>query len=438
MLPPDHPLRLALADEVHARPPEPLQTPSRASYLAVLIEPADRERERAHLAALCERHGLAPPAPEATHFRAELGTIRFKWERHGEFSGYTMLRPGLGTQPFAEDETAAAGLPAGWLAGLPGLTVVAAHAVLMPAAATPPEPAELSALFDGQLVVGGEVGGGAGLAYTDFRVHPDGASRFVVCNRSLTERQAGRTLQRLFEIEAYRMMALLALPIARRLAPRIAELEAALAGLTDHIAAEGGQDEALLHELTRLAAEIERALSTSQFRFGACRAYHELVQVRLRELRETRLPGLQPIEEFMARRLAPAAATCANASQRLHDLSDRVAQASALLSTRVDIASERQNQALLASMDRRARLQLRLQQTVEGLSVAAIVYYVAGLIGYLAKGAKAAGLALQPDLLVGLAIPAVAVAVMVALRRARRRLHQPDEPAGPGPRAGRP
>lgn len=124
--------------------------------------------------------------------------------------------------------------------------------------------------------------------------------------------------------------------------------------------------------------------------------------------------------------MTPAVATCASTSLRLHGLSDRVAQASALLSTRVDITRERQNQALLASMDRRARLQLRLQQTVEGLSVAAIVYYVTGLIGYLAKAGKAGGLALQPDLLVGLSIPLVAGAVIFALRRARRELHRPD------------
>jgi hypothetical protein len=112
----------------------------------------------------------------------------------------------------------------------------------------------------------------------------------------------------------------------------------------------------------------------------------------------------------MARRFEPAVATCQTVSARLHDLSERVAQASGLLSTRVDIARERQNQALLSSMDRRAKLQLRLQQTVEGLSVAAIVYYVAGLVGYVTKGAKAGGLPLNADLVIGLAVPVVAAA----------------------------
>jgi uncharacterized membrane-anchored protein len=221
-------------------------------------------------------------------------------------------------------------------------------------------------------------------------------------------------------------MALLALPIARRQSPRILEIETALATLTDGIARDQGDDERLLHELTRLAAEVESGLAASQFRFGACRAYFELLTRRIAELRESRLPGVQTIEEFMARRLTPAVATCNTVSQRLHDLSERVAQASGLLSTRVSIAREKQNQILLASMDRRAKLQLRLQQTVEGLSVAAICYYVAGLVGYVAKAAKAGGLPIDADLVTGITIPVVAVGVLLALRRARRRLAAAD------------
>lgn len=425
-LPPDHPLRLELADEVHARPSEPLRTPCRATYVAVLISLEDRDREHAHVAALCQQFGVPPPPRGATHFSAQLGPIRFKWERHGEFSGLTLLAPGLSPKPFSEP--VADLLPDGWLRALPGTTIVAAHAKLVPFDGAPPDAVTLSNLFEGEVVVGGEVGEGAGFAYTDFKVHADGFGRFVLCNRSLTERQAGRMLQRLFEIEAYRTLALLALPIARGLLPGITRIEQSLAELTARIAEGGADDEALLHELTRLAAEIERALSTSQFRFGACRAYHQLVQTRVEELREARLAGIQPIAEFMSRRLSPAVATCATAAQRLRDLSERVAQGSALLSTRVDIARERQNQQLLSSMDRRAKMQLRLQQTVEGLSVAAIVYYVVGLLGYLAKAGKAAGAPINPDLVVGLALPVTALAVLWALHRARRRMREGGGP----------
>jgi uncharacterized membrane-anchored protein len=417
LLPPDLPERGALSLEVHARPSEPLAAPGRASYVAVLVDTDERERELAHLARLCRSHGQPTPAADAVHWSGLIGGLRLKWERHGEFSSYTLLMAAGPARPF--DDPAAAQLPPGWLSGVPGLTVYAGHAELLSAA---PTSAGLQQdLFAGHAVVGSEVGDGAGLAYSDFLIHADGFGRLVLVDQGFTPLLAGRMLQRLFEIEAYRMMALLAFPVARRLAPRILAIERALAGLTDDIARDGGRDETLLQELTRLAAEVESGLSASQFRFGACRAYAELVRTRIAELRERRLSGLQTVDEFMSRRFTPAVATCATVSQRLHDLSERVAQASHLLSTRVDIAREHQNHALLASMDRRAKLQLRLQQTVEGLSIAAIVYYMAGVAGYLAKGGRSLGAPLDVDLFVGLSVPLLALLAYGAVRRARRR-----------------
>jgi uncharacterized membrane-anchored protein len=353
IFPPDHPERITLADEVHARPPEPLLTPARASYVAVLVDPEAREQEVRHLAALCRRFDVPGPPPQASHFRATLGPLRLKWERHGEFSGYTMS---LATEEVAIFEsTAAEQLPAGWLSGIPGRTVAAVHAEVTAAPPSPaaavPDAAALAARFGAHAVVASEIAEGAAQVFTDFRLHDDGCSRVWLINRSLTQAQTGRTLQRLFEIEAYRVMALLALPIARRQAPRIAAIETSLASLTDTMAGEGIDDEALLHELMRLATEVESGIAASQFRFGACEAYHGLVLRRIAELREARLPGLQTIDEFMSRRLAPAAATCANAAQRLRGLAERIGQTSALLATRVGIARERQNQSLLASME---------------------------------------------------------------------------------------
>ena len=418
--PPDHAQRYLLAEEVHARPPEALHSPARCSYLAVLVDAEQREAELRHLARLCQQRGVSPPAENATHFRTDLGALRLKWERHGEFSGYTFSVAGAEGKPF--DEAAASLLPTGWLAAVPGHTMAAVQAELRPGVDSPFDAEALARLFGSHTVVGARVADGAAEVYTDFVVQPDGCTHLLVLDRGLSARQAGRMLQRLFEIEAYRMLALLALPIARRQSPRIAAIEGALATLTDGIARDEGDDEALLQELTRLAAEVESGIAASQFRFGACEAYHGLVTRRIEELREARLTGLQTIDEFMGRRLAPAVATCATVSQRLRGLAERVAQASALLSTRVDIARAQQNQRLLASMDLRAKQQLRLQQTVEGLSVAAIVYYVAGLVGYGAKAARAAGLRLDIDIAVGVAIPVVAVLVFWAVRRARRHI----------------
>ena len=74
----------------------------------------------------------------------------------------------------------------------------------------------------------------------------------------------------------------------------------------------------------------------------------------------------------------------------------------------------------LKSMNRRAKLQLRLQQTVEGLSIAAVTYYIVGLVSYVAKGAKADGLELNTDIAVAVSIPIVAALVAFGVHRIRR------------------
>jgi uncharacterized membrane-anchored protein len=434
-LPPDHPQRLPLAEEVHARPFEVVPTPASVGYLALMVDADARNAELTQLTRLAVGHSVPAPAAGDTQWSGTLGRLRLRWERHGEFSSLLFLRANAaaaaGAAAGKADDAGPpwAALPAGWLANLPGRTIVAVCAEVWPAASLAgpaPDAGVLAEHFAGNPVVGAAIGGGIGQAFTDFRLRTDNTVRMLLVDRGLTPQQTGRMLQRLFEIEAYRMLALLALPIARRQAPRITAIETALAQLTDGIAREDGREEALLNELTRLAAEVESGLAASRFRFGACRAYSELVRTRIAELREQRIEGLQTIEEFMSRRFAPAVATVLNVEQRMHDLSERVAQASSLLATRVGIAREKQNQQLLSSMEQRARQQLRLQQTVEGLSVAAIVYYVAGLLGYLTKGAAAAGFGIPVDIVVALAIPLLAGGALWAVRRARRRATAAD------------
>ena len=183
LLPPNHSDRIALAAEAHARPPEPLETPSHATYIAVLVDHEKRAQELEHLATLCTHYGVAGPAATSTHFSAMLASVRVKWERHGEFSGYTFFTSGSSPEPFDGPPTDL--LPQGWLAAVPGVTVAAAHAELLPAGLGVPDVDRLAAHFAGNIVVGAEIGDGAGLAYTDFRIHADGCARFLVLNRSL-------------------------------------------------------------------------------------------------------------------------------------------------------------------------------------------------------------------------------------------------------------
>lgn len=420
-LPADHPLRLELHEEVHARPSEALQAPLRLTFLALASDAVSRGREWQHVRELAARYGMELPDQALNHFSADLGAFRIKFERHSEFARYKFIVPGAPDAAFAHP--AIEEVPADWLAALPGTVMVAAHATLVLAAegdATADQPA--AGLFGGNIVIGSRIAEGAGDAFTDFRLH-DGYSRFLLRNRTMTPRQAGRMVQRLLEIETYRMMALLALPVAQQLSPYLATAERELSQITLLLAESTETDEPhLLDRLTRLEAGIESRESENAYRFGAATAYYELVQRRIDELREQRIQGLQTFREFTERRLAPAMNTCRAAAVRQESLSQRVARATQLLSTRVDVSREKQNQAVLESMNRRAAAQLRLQQTVEGLSVAAITYYIVGLVGYAAKGAKAAGVNLNPEIAMAVSIPIVLLLGIYGLRKVRKTL----------------
>ncbi len=418
----DHPLRRVLHDEVHARPYEALVAPLRATHLAFLSGEGAAAGERAHVAALCAHFGVAPPAEAGAFVSLGLGPFRLRWERHTEFSTYTFFRTGPTAAPFAE--TAGAAVPKEWLAAVPGQRLAAIHAELVPAAGAALRPDTAASDLGGEILAGSLMSDGKAAAWTDFRIGADGFERILVEDRGMAPRQAGRLLQRLFEIETYRMLALMAFPLARETAPVLAPIEAQLAEIAAAMR-ESRDIEAereLLARLTSLAAEVERRSAAANYRFGAARAYYALVTHRIAELREERIAGVQTAGEFMERRLAPAMRSCVSVAERLESLSVRIARAAQLLRTRVEVALEEQNRNLLDSMNRRALLQLRLQQTVEGLSVAAISYYVVGLVGYAAKALNQAGVALDAELAQGAAIPVVVLLAFLGVRRIRRML----------------
>jgi uncharacterized membrane-anchored protein len=417
---PDHPQRFELNDEVHARPPEALSAPTRLSFLALFADAEYRKRELELLCDLARRFGVAAPQPGVSHYSTDFGPFRLTWERHTEFARYKVMVAGAGDDPFADPAIAA--VPVDWLTSLPGRVTVASHAALLRGSDNPPDlDAIANRWFDGNALVGAAVAGGAAVALTDVRIR-NGWSRLLVLDRDMTPRQAGRTVQRLLEIDTYRVMALLALPVARTLVPFLNERERELARITAAMVDAGEASEPdLLDGLTRLEAEIESRESASLYRFSAAAAYYELVQRRIEELRQQRIHGLQTFGEFTERRLAPAMNTCRAVADRQDSLSRRVARATQLLSTRVDVARERQNQVLQESANRRAQMQLRLQSTVQGLSVVAMTYYVVILIGHAAEGLKLAGVLINPALAMATSIPAVAVVVGLGLHWIIRR-----------------
>jgi len=415
----EHALRRPLAGEVHARPYEIVPAPVRASHLAILHDGLDASAERAYLIELLGSHGAEPPGEGANHFARDLGGLRLKWERHSEFSTYTFLRLDGFADPFAA--SALDLVPRDWLDRMPGAVISAVHVSIVPRGDAP---GDLAGPFAGNPLVGSTVVGRAAEVWTDLRLHADGFGRILVLDQGLSRGQTGRLMQRLLEIETYRMMALLAFPEARRIHAEVARMDRALAAIVTELAdpAIVQNDRELLERLTALAAEIERLDSAAGFRLVAARAYYAIVNQRIAELREERIAGTQTLAEFMDRRLAPAMKTCESAADRRELLAGRAARAGDLLRTRVDIALEEKNRDLLKSMNRRARMQLRLQETVEGLSVVAISYYLLGLVLYAAKGLKAAGLPVDPDVAALASLPVIIGAVILGVKRLRRAL----------------
>jgi uncharacterized membrane-anchored protein len=419
-IPKNHPQRFVLHNEVHARAPFNLNLPVRASHLALLLSNDEKLQEREHLISLCERFGVTPPEKDADHFSTNLNSFQIRWEQHGEFSTYSFYVHDTPEDPFAD--SALKKVPVDWLAQLTGQVIVATHAIV----ASPVDInyqeedvdlASLSRYFAGNPIIGSKVTGGAASVFTDFRIHVDGFSRFFIINHALRTEQAGRLLQRLFEIEVYRVMALMAFPVARKLNPALNKSDRQLYTITNAMTRPDHNDAELLDELTTLAAEVENHISSNHFRFAAASAYYQLVEQRVTDLREVRIQGIQTIGEFIKRRLEPAINTCESLSYRFTLLSERVSNASQLLRTRVDIIIERQNQSLLTSMALRAKMQLRMQQMVEGISMVAITYYAASLAGKIAETLHALGWKIKPELVEGLSIPFILIIIIISSKR---------------------
>jgi uncharacterized membrane-anchored protein len=410
---PTHPARAPLAGELHARPALPIAAPARLSRLAMLAP--DPAAEAAHLAALCLAHGVAPPGAEASWFMADFGAFRLRYERHTEFSGWNVQADGADpAQPFAAPALDL--LPAGWLAALPGEAIAAMHITLLTG-----EPRAEAAGFVSGSVAGAAVSEGQARVLTDFRLHGDGFTHLLLVSDAAPP-VTGRLAQTLWEIETYRALALLALPAARAVGPSMAAASERLAALAaglprlDDLAAE----RAALAELAQVAGDIERANAATAERFSASAAYHRLVQQRLAELGEAPLPGLPTPSRFLERRLDPAMATVAATGTRIAALSLRAARLVDLLRARVALAQEAQAEKQLATLAATGRAQLRLQETVEGLSAAAIAYYVLSLLGYAIKPLPWGGVGTTAEVVLAVAVPPVAALVWLGLRRRRR------------------
>jgi len=362
-----HPLRRQVISEVHARPFQKLYSPLTLIHIAVVIDEQTRlgavQREVVNIA---HAMGLFD-APLASFFFCRNDVCALRFEAHNEFYTLTAYRFGSTELP-SGFQTRIADLQGAFLCGCE----------LICASDVEDVDSWVRSQFDHQ-IVGSEVMGGYAKVWTDFHHRNDsGLTRILVQDISLASYQRGRLLQRLCEIEVYRHVALLALPEALRAMPRTTHLDQTLARVSARLATEPPAE--LLDELTSLAASVEALAAGTANRFAATEAYFSLLDKRIEELRETRIEGLQTIEQFMERRADPARLTCLSAGSRIEKLSKRIARTSQMIRSQVDLSTEQQMRDLLRTLSTRARSQLRLQAKLESFTVIVVTYYAFDLI----------------------------------------------------------
>ncbi|MGY6710526.1 MAG: DUF3422 family protein [Rhizobiaceae bacterium] len=413
---PTHGERAAAIGEVHARPHPLLKCPRLLVQLSFMTEGGSAV-DIAVLAELARRQGSAAPDRDARHFVMKWGRGTLRWERHTEFSTYLWEGPlpdngaGLEETPFGEGFNP------------PGTVISGVRLELRDN--TPSATAFVEGL-DPESLCHSDVEDGKAAIATDFRQDGEGLTRMLILDKGLSEARRGALAQRMMEIETYRTLAMLGLPLAQSLSGQLRRMEDRLAQLTGEMReVERRNSQELLGDLTGLAADLEAQAASSLYRFGASRAYYEIVTDRLEALGEVAAPGAQTLEGFLTRRVAPAMRTCRSVEERQANLSRKLARAAQLLRTWVDVEVEKQNRDLLASMNNRARQQLRLQQTVEGLSVAAVSYYVVGLVAYIVRSYPMLPPWLPPETVIGLSVPVVVLGIWLLVRRIRR--HFDDE-----------
>jgi uncharacterized membrane-anchored protein len=411
----DHPHRTAVQGEVHARPVSFVAPPARIRRVALLLPHEPHAVGGAHrrFVAWCEQAHLAPPAQGARQHVFEVARRRVTWELHTEFVTLTW--------------SSAADDAENWPLGI-GLEAFEAERLIAAARIDLTGESDVSTEvlsgFQPASLCAAHIESGRAAVATDFVADTDGFTRFQLAAGNLGQLRLAIVVRRLLEIETYRTLALLGLPLARSVAPELTvaegKLGALVAALGDAATTEQAQHSlAALHALSVTAGDL---VERTSYRFAASRAYGEILSMRLRNLGEHPLDAASTLERYLRNRVDPALATCVAVEKRQSALNEKIERATELLNTRISLDIQAQNRTVLATIAETARSQYRLQKTVEGLSTIAISYYLLAILSYVLAGV--AELAhLDKTLVIAVAAPFVLAAVYMLIRNIRKSVH---------------
>jgi uncharacterized membrane-anchored protein len=404
----------AAVGEIHSRP-FPDFTANRVIIHYAFMSEGGTSVANAVLAELCKRRGQPIPASDIRYHQIAWNNGTLRWEGHSEFSTFTFDAPAPRTFMGMVDNH-----PFGSGFAPPGAVIAASRLEIRSLNQTN---RKLLKKFDQESLTVTVLEDGKSLLATDFRQDVDGLTVFLLLEADLSHALIGSYAKTVLELDTYRTLTMLGLPLARSLSGKLGNMEVELSRLTSAMKeASPDKSEELLSKINNIAAELESDAAASLFRFGASRAYGSIVSDRIATLGNLAEPGYLAIGSYLNRSVPPALRTCASVEDRQENLSRKLARIANLLRTRVEIEIESQNRNLLDSMNKRTQMQLRLQQTVEGLSVAAVSYYVVGLFYYLAQAAEPLlPFGISPKAAAGIAVPIVILGIWMLVRRIRKR-----------------
>lgn len=423
---PDSTLLQKLRDELHSRTYPVFTSPVVVCSFSYLRTDANVEDEKVHLETLINSTSLELVSQNLNRMRLACQHYKLRVDFYNEFTCYQFIFENKPETDFKHNLMSL--VPGDWLIEVSGIPLVSMNFITQKCLDQSIDKSKFIDYFGDVQIIGSYTAQGAARTWSSFITNENKNINVLVEDEQLGPRRLGRLIQRLVDIENYRMMSLLALPVAQKTLSQVERIEQDLTQIVMQLSDMGSMEHEtnLLNHLYRLAAQNEQLRAHTLHRFGASAAYQVILDERLAEIEDSSIAGYQTITSFYYRRMRPALRTCNSARKRLEQLSNHLERVTEMLSTSVNVCVGKQNQKMLETLAQQSKMQLRMQQTVEGLSIVAITYYASSLLSYVFKSMEKLDVINSPYLWTGLSVPVIAALTFVGIRWIKTRVLRPE------------
>lgn len=338
-----------------------------------------------------------------------------RWEIHSEYYNYQFWYLPADREKclsFGELETEIPTLPVCFL----GTKVTALDIIITddPAYSKPERIQELL----GDTIYANRVMGTDIRIMTNYRPDKRNRERYLVTtgNEAVLMDRIEQVVENIGQTENYYHLLLLPLPDYFTKLNTVGIIEKRVAERTERITATmetaAGEDmEVWLKDLTSELSQIHNLNERLRHRFSATFHYDKLYNRALDDWHAEPLEHYEPLRNVLNRKTEMITDDYHRLIQRVDASEKSIADLISVLRTRIDLILQRQNLEMLEGMHATAKHQVKLQETVEGLSIIVISYYLTGLAGYVFKAMEKAW-GLNSSLATGIFVP---IAILFSL-----------------------